>query len=126
MVTANMDDLVSIFKALGDHNRLKTMRALEGGELCACQVSELLSIAPSTVSRHMMLLLHAGLIESEKRQRWVYYRLAGHEASEPVKKTLGLLRELYRNSEELNKVREEIERIKSINPEQLCKRKKEN
>jgi ArsR family transcriptional regulator len=49
--------------------------ALREGELCLCQVIELLDLAPSTVSKHMSLLKQAGLIEQRKEGRWHYYRL---------------------------------------------------
>lgn len=49
--------------------------ALSGGELCVCQLLELLELAPSTVSKHMAVLYQAGLVETRKDGRWVYYRL---------------------------------------------------
>jgi len=49
---------------------------LSGGELCACQIIEMLGLAPSTVSKHMSILRQAGLVETRKEGRWIYYRLA--------------------------------------------------
>lgn len=65
---------MSIAKALGDDNRVRVLMFLRGGDLCVCQIIEMLGLAPSTVSKHMSLLEKAGLVESEKRGRWNYYR----------------------------------------------------
>jgi ArsR family transcriptional regulator len=63
-------------KALSDRNRLRIVAALMNSEeLCACQISELLGVSGATASRHMDLLIRAGLIESRKEGRWVHYKL---------------------------------------------------
>jgi|LSQX01.1.fsa_nt_gb DNA-binding transcriptional ArsR family regulator len=72
-----MNFVISQMKALGERNRLRAFLALTAtGELCVCQVGELLSLSPATVSRHMSILGAAGLVEWEKRGKWVYYRLS--------------------------------------------------
>jgi DNA-binding transcriptional ArsR family regulator len=50
------------------------------GELCVCQIIELLGLVPSTVSKHMSILKQAGLVENRKEARWMYYRLPKKEA----------------------------------------------
>ena len=72
-----MQDFLSITKALSDENRVRVLMALNVGELCVCQIIELLNLAPSTVSKHMSILRQARLVEGEKNGKWVYYRLAG-------------------------------------------------
>lgn len=63
-------------KALADGNRLKIIAALlEYDELCVCIITEFLEIAGATASRHLSILVNAGLLESRKDGRWVYYRL---------------------------------------------------
>ena len=71
-----MQDFLSITKALSDENRVRVLMALNVGELCVCQIIELLKLAPSTVSNHMSILKQARLVEGEKNGKWVYYRLA--------------------------------------------------
>src|SRR5687768_7988282 len=68
---------MNITGALSDSNRVRALLALRGGELCVCQLIELLGLAPSTVSKHLSILRNADLIEDRKEGRWVYYRLAG-------------------------------------------------
>ena len=70
-----MKEFIIIAKALSDTNRVRTLFALRKGELCVCRIIELLGLAPSTVSKHMSVLKHAGLVDSRKEERWMYYRL---------------------------------------------------
>jgi len=121
-----MDGIAVVFKALSDASRLKVMCALEEGRLCACQIIELLGLAPSTVSRHMEVLEHAGLIKSTKQQRWVYYELVGKESGKPAVDILKLLSKMYPDMERAKEVKKEIQKIKSISPEELCRKKREN
>jgi ArsR family transcriptional regulator len=63
-------------KALADRNRLRIVAALMNTKkLCACHISEMLGVSGATASRHMDLLIRAGLIDSRKSGRWVYYTL---------------------------------------------------
>lgn len=71
-----MKNTLALFKSLSDQNRLRVVAALLSfSELCACQIKELLQITGATVSRHMALLIQAGLVDSRKDGKWVYYRL---------------------------------------------------
>ena len=77
-----MRDFLPITKALSDTTRLRLLMALGEGELCLCQLIDLLQLAPSTVSKHMALLQQAGLVERRKDGRWHFYRQAeGHESA---------------------------------------------
>ncbi len=71
-----MNKPLNTLKALSDRNRLRVVAALmTRNELCACQISELLQVTGATASRHMGLLIQAGLVQSRKDGRWVYYQL---------------------------------------------------
>ena len=70
-----METLTALFKALSDRNRLRVISALmQKEELCACHITELLQVTGATASRHMGVLIAAGLVESRKDGRWVHYR----------------------------------------------------
>ena len=86
-----MKDTIKIFKALSDPNRLRVIKMLEAGELCVCEITTILSLAPSTVSKHLSILNEAGLIHDTKRGKWVYYRLAAR-APEIVSNVLNLVK----------------------------------
>jgi ArsR family transcriptional regulator, arsenate/arsenite/antimonite-responsive transcriptional repressor len=70
-----MRDVLKITKALSDESRIRALLALRNGELCVCQIVELLQLAPSTVSKHMSVLVQADLTLCRKEGRWHYYRL---------------------------------------------------
>lgn len=65
-----------IFKALSDPNRLKIIKLLKEGELCACELTIALSNSQSTVSHHLSVLKSAGLIKERKEGKWSYFRLS--------------------------------------------------
>ena len=69
------------FKALGDPVRLRLFYLLSlSGELCVCRFTDALSLPQSTVSRHLAVLRHAGLVDTRRDGKWIYYRLAGDTA----------------------------------------------
>jgi DNA-binding transcriptional ArsR family regulator len=63
-------------RALGHPARVRTLAALSSGELCMCQITEMLQLAPSTVTAHLKELHRAGLTTERKDGRWVYVGLA--------------------------------------------------
>ena len=81
------EELVLLFKALGDPTRLKILELLrsrgksccnliardERG-LCACDIETAVGRSQAAVSHHMDLLRRSGLVEAEKRGRWMFYR----------------------------------------------------
>ena len=65
-----MKEMISIFKALSDQNRLRVVAALTNcPELCACQITELLQVSGATGSRHLEILIAAGLVDRRKEGR---------------------------------------------------------
>jgi len=68
-------DIVYIFKALADENRIRILNLLRSGELCGCDIESVLGIKQSNASRHLTRLKMAGIIVSKKKSQWVYYRL---------------------------------------------------
>ncbi|MFP4145656.1 MAG: ArsR/SmtB family transcription factor [Phycisphaeraceae bacterium] len=83
-----MQEFIAITKALADESRARAVAALAQGELCLCQIVEVLGLSPSTVSKHMSILHQAGLVERRKDGRWHYYRLAGLDAPAVVREAL--------------------------------------
>ncbi|WP_199548199.1 helix-turn-helix transcriptional regulator [Streptomyces sp. N35] len=66
-----------MFKALGDPVRLRLFSAVAshpGGEACVCDISDV-GVSQPTVSHHLKKLKEAGLLSSERRGTWVYYRV---------------------------------------------------
>ncbi len=70
---AEIAEAARVHKALSDETRLKILAYLQSGELCVCELLEVLDMPQSTVSHHLFLLQNAGLIRSRKQGRWVLY-----------------------------------------------------
>ena len=68
-------DLVQVLKALADETRIRILNLLRNSELCVCDIEEVLGIQQSNASRHLTKLKLAGIINSEKKSQWVYYRI---------------------------------------------------
>ncbi len=67
--------LAAWFRVLGDPARLRLLSMMAAREeTCACDLVEPLGLSQPTVSHHLKVLHEAGLVEREKRGRWVYYR----------------------------------------------------
>ena len=88
-----MRRLLSITKALGDETRVRALLAVKDGELCLCQIIEVLGLSPSTVSKHMNVLQHAGLVRCRKQGKWRFYPWAGTEADRVGLRALAWVRE---------------------------------
>jgi DNA-binding transcriptional ArsR family regulator len=113
---------LEILKALSDMNRLRIVAVLSRyEELCACQITELLEVTGATASRHLSILQHAGLLDSRKEGRWIYYRLIYPARTEPV---FEWLEQAFAGSEQLQADAETIDEIVSIAREDLCRRQR--
>jgi DNA-binding transcriptional ArsR family regulator len=75
----SLSSAVAAARALGHPARLRTAAALRSGELCVCQITEMLTLAPSTVSAHLKELRQAGLTTERKQGRWVHVTLTDDE-----------------------------------------------
>lgn len=84
---------VALARAVGDETRVRILLALLPGELCLCQIVDLFSLAPSTVSKHLKVLADAGLVRRRKEGRWHYFRLAATDAPAPVRQAIDWVRD---------------------------------
>jgi DNA-binding transcriptional ArsR family regulator/ubiquinone/menaquinone biosynthesis C-methylase UbiE len=79
--TVGLPMLVARLKAAGETTRLRLLKLLAEGELTVTELTQILGQSQPRVSRHLKLLVEAGLIERLPEGSWVFYRLAeGHEA----------------------------------------------
>ena len=69
-------NVASVFKALGDENRIRILQMLHGGELCACKLLETLNITQPTLSHHMKILSNANVVHVRKDGKWSHYSLS--------------------------------------------------
>ncbi|MBI2241900.1 MAG: winged helix-turn-helix transcriptional regulator [Magnetospirillum gryphiswaldense] len=78
-------------KAVADPTRIRILKLLQSGELCVCQLTTVLGLAPATVSKHLSVLKGAGLVQSRRDGKWVYYRLAETDFPPHARRFLDLL-----------------------------------
>lgn len=71
-----MRTIEKLFKALADRNRIRIIKMLEERPLCVCEITHVMGIAQSSVSRHLAILRDAGLLEDRKMGQWTIYSLS--------------------------------------------------
>jgi DNA-binding transcriptional ArsR family regulator len=113
---------MSITKALADEKRVRTLLVLRHGELCVCQITELFGLAPSTISKHLSILHQAGLVESRKEGRWIYYRLPGNGAGPAIHEAIRWLERSVADDPRIVEDGQRLKKILRMDPVELCKR----
>lgn len=114
----NLVDVARVGLALSDPGRLRMLMALQGRSLCVCEMTELMGLAPSTVSKHLSVLKDAGLIKESKRGRWVYHELCCDDCEcQPV---LGWLRQQLGRDQQIALDKAKLKSILQLSPEELC------
>ena len=71
-------ELAGRLKALSDPVRLRLISVVAshaGGDACVCDISVGITVSQPTVSHHLKVLRNAGLLDSDRRGSWVYYRV---------------------------------------------------
>ena len=74
-MTTSVRENTRLFKALSDPNRLRILKMLKSKSLCVCEITEVLNLATSTVSKHLSILRDSGFIIEEKEGKWVNYMI---------------------------------------------------
>lgn len=68
--------LAPMFKALGDPVRLRLMSMIASRpEACVCDLTGAFDVSGPTISHHLRVLREVGLVDSDRRGTWVYYRV---------------------------------------------------
>ncbi len=112
-----MFDIVEIFKALGDTNRLRILNLLEEGPLCVCDLEEVLKLNQSNLSRHLAKLKQTGLVNAQKKGLFIYY--SRRELAAPYNEVINRLYEGLRLSGEWQADLEELATRVSCEPSTL-------
>ena len=119
----SMDELLAVFKALSDRNRLRIISALRAHEsLCACQLTELIQVTGATLSRHMGILVSSGLVTSMKEGRWVHYSMCqGEELNAAL---LEWMEERLSGDPQVSSDLETLIGITSVDREEICRKQR--
>ena len=119
-----MLEILNITKALSDENRVRALMMLAGGELCVCQIIEMLGLAPSTVSKHMSILRQSGLVQVRKQGRWMYYGLAGKDAPVQIKQAIDWVISNTTNDLKIQQDKKRLQKLLTIDKEELCQKQR--
>ena len=75
--TTSVDPEIRLLAALADPTRLAIVRELATStQTCACDFTATCDVGQPTVSHHLRVLREAGIVTSERRGQWIFYRLA--------------------------------------------------
>lgn len=72
---AMAESIAAAFKAISHPTRVRILRALSGGELCVCEISEVLGLSVSATSHQLSLLKAQRLVQSRSEGKLVHYSL---------------------------------------------------
>lgn len=117
-----MRRLMAAIKALADESRVRILWAVQGRELCVCQLVELLGLARSTVSKHLSILDQARLVECRKEGRWVYYRAADANSPDEAREIAATVSRLLAANREASEDSKRMEQILKMDRNQLCRK----
>ena len=115
-----MRNTINLAKALSDENRVRALMMLRNGELCVCQLIEMLRLAPSTVSKHMSILRQAQLVKARKEGRWMYYRLADGDVPEYVLEAIRWVQNSIVKDKQIVADIKQVKRVCKIDKDELC------
>jgi ArsR family transcriptional regulator, arsenate/arsenite/antimonite-responsive transcriptional repressor len=112
-----MRDLIKVFKALSDPNRIRILKMLEARHLCVCEITDILKLAPSTVSKHLSLLRDVDFILDEKDGKWVNYSLNTSLTTKYINELLPLIKKWL---PEDDKIKSDLIHVKSVDRNHVC------
>lgn len=75
MPAGAVEALADTFRILGDATRVRILDVLAGGELCVCDIADLVGASESAVSHQLRLLRGMRLVRPRRAGRQVYYAL---------------------------------------------------
>jgi ArsR family transcriptional regulator, arsenate/arsenite/antimonite-responsive transcriptional repressor len=110
-------DLVNVFKALSDPNRIRMVKMLEEKELCVCEIRSIIGLSNSTASKHLSILRNANLIVDSKEGKWVNFSLNDKADSPLVRGALKLMKSSFGDQEEILADRKAI---RTVNRNTIC------
>lgn len=105
--------------AISDPNRLRLLMALHAKSLCVCQLTALLALAPSTVSKHLSVLKQAGLVKERKTGRWVYHELCAEGCD--CDTVVAWVRKQLARDEQVAQDKVRLRELLQLDPKELCR-----
>jgi ArsR family transcriptional regulator, arsenate/arsenite/antimonite-responsive transcriptional repressor len=111
-----VEQLLQTYKALSEEMRLRIIMLLTHGELCVCDVMEILDESQPKVSRHLAYLKHSGLVKSKRVGTWMHYSLK--EQLDSI--TAEHVRFLADHAGDFPRLREDVTKMEEVKRNKLC------
>lgn len=115
-----LETFETVAKAIADPSRVRILKLLESGELCVCQITTVLDLAPATVSKHLAGLKTAGLLQQRRDGKWVYYRLAERDFNAHARPFLDLVRSSLKDDPTTAEDRRVLALVNAVPVQVLC------
>jgi arsenate reductase/ArsR family transcriptional regulator len=115
-----LETFETVAKAVADPSRVRILKMLEGGELCVCQITTVMDLAPATISKHLAALKTAGLLQQRREGKWVYYRLAERELNLYAPQFLTLVRSLLNDDPTTAEDRQVLVQVSAVPLSVIC------
>src|SRR3954466_6837237 len=80
----DLDETLTVLRAAAEETRLRVLALLAEGELSVSDLTDILGQSQPRISRHLKLLVEAGLVERHREGAWAFFRLADHSAAAKV------------------------------------------
>lgn len=112
-----MKEFIRVMKALSDPSRVKIMKMLQIKELCVCEITAVLQLAQSTISKHLKILEDAGLVESSKEGTWVNYKITENFENEYAETLQGKLKNWL---DDTPQIKEAVNLVNSVDRLNIC------
>ena len=114
-----MKELVKVFKAVADPNRIRILKMLQQKKMCVCELAAVLGITQPSVSRHLSMMKNAGLVQDERDGQWINYALCEEKLNQYAPVIMKHLKGWINDSP---RIKEDGAKLKHLNREQLCKK----
>jgi ArsR family transcriptional regulator len=108
-----------IFKSLSDPNRIRIIKMLQIKPLCVCEMTEILGLAPSTVSQHLTVLKKAGFIKDSKDGKWINYSLNMDERIPEIASVMTALNFMLEEDKNIKKDRAKLSKVNRL---KICRK----
>ncbi len=107
-----MEKVERQFKALGDKTRLKILSILSMRPCCVCEITDVLELSQSTVTRHLQKLTEAGFLEVRRHTFYQIYRIYPKDSLS--KRLLSLVLEALKESQEHQRLMKKLKEVEKL------------
>ena len=115
-----LETFETVAKAIADPTRVRIVKLLAAGELCVCQITAVLGLAPATISKHLAALKTAGLLRQRRDGKWIHYRLAECDLNPYARPFLALVGAALADDPTLAEDRRLLAMVNAVPLQQLC------